>query len=510
MSIQVWVHSERNLRQAIPYIRLWCGDRPGDVRFVVVAEESRVLKHQAERIATELMEQKVIRQCDVQSVASELADAKELMRQQPESAVLLMDDEHRRDLMAKLFQISGGVTLWLKPAFDAEDLPERVFFRECGAVKDVERLLAECFGEAGRERVSDGTLLKRTAQDTRDEKSSDADSAEDEGSSNALPELTGDEVLVFAFSDVDDSQETFREAAKRFQGEDPFGLALVHDGHGVSERFSLWIQQRWASVAPPMSRPERRALAEDLESGSNFNIEFLGLMSASAMLAGFGLIQDSAAVIIGAMLIAPLMTPIMGAGLAISQGNQPLFRRAIVTIAMGFAGAMFAAFAFGLLYRLLVPGETQITGEMLSRCRPTTIDFCVGLVGGLAASYARTRTHLSAALAGSAIAAALVPPIATAGLHLAFRPQSGLDEPPPVLPPILLVCINVLMIMIGSSFILWARGMRSDTDLGLRARWTVRMAALLTMLGLAVFVWNFQRNHPTIIREVIRIVPAVR
>ena len=55
--------------------------------------------------------------------------------------------------------------------------------------------------------------------------------------------------------------------------------------------------------------------------------------------------------------------------------------------------------------------------------------------------------------------------------------------------PLLLVSVNVLMIMIGSSFVLWTRGMRSDRSLGLRVRWTLRMFAVLLMLALMTLIW---------------------
>ncbi len=105
---------------------------------------------------------------------------------------------------------------------------------------------------------------------------------------------------------------------------------------GLAETAAARIRKWFSSIAPPMQRDQRIALADDLVEGSQPNLEFLGLMSASAMLAAFGLMQDSAAVIIGAMLIAPLMTPIMGAGLSLTHGNRPLFKTSWLTIGIGF------------------------------------------------------------------------------------------------------------------------------------------------------------------------------
>jgi uncharacterized hydrophobic protein (TIGR00271 family) len=222
-------------------------------------------------------------------------------------------------------------------------------------------------------------------------------------------------------------------------------------------------------------------LQEELESGSRPSWEFLGLISAASTLASFGLLQNSAAVIIGAMLIAPLMTPILGAGLAITMGNRPLFKSALAAIALGFAGAIGASGLFGLLVRLFETPDLSPRGatEMWARCNPSPIDFCVGLVGGMAAAYARTRSYLSSALAGAAIAAALVPPLSTAGLQLVFGIWQPVPEGSPVVGPLLVVSINVLTIMVGSSFVLWLRGIRVHGGMRRQDRWAVRAVVVL-------------------------------
>jgi uncharacterized hydrophobic protein (TIGR00271 family) len=307
---------------------------------------------------------------------------------------------------------------------------------------------------------------------------------------------SGDLVLV-GISEPSRDNRIYAVGLKLLQNQCAASVALIHDGDSLKESLESRVQDWFASIAPPMDREQRLELATDLEAGSKPNLEFLGLISASAMLAAFGLLQNSAAVIIGAMLIAPLMTPIVGAGMALSLGNRPLFQSALVTITIGFVGALTASTLFGLLVRLLqevlginVVLQIGSTPEMWARCRPSPLDFCVGLVGGIAASYSRTRLHLSSALAGAAIAAALVPPIATAGLQLAFgqwdrEPSGGM----PVIGPILLVSVNVLTIMIGSSFILWARGVRADRRLSAKAKWAPRMTAMLLLLSLLALVF---------------------
>ena len=265
-------------------------------------------------------------------------------------------------------------------------------------------------------------------------------------------------------------------------------VVIARDGTSYSEVFSSAIQKAANRVAPSMERQERIDLANDLQMGSELNLEFIGLMAAASMLASFGLLQNSASVIIGAMLIAPLMTPILGAGMALTQGNRPLFRSSLLTITLGFFSALLASMFFGLLF--MVFRDPVITDEMWARCAPSPLDLCVGLVGGIAASYARTRSHLSSALAGAAIAAALVPPIATVGLQTVFMRWAVTPKGTPVIGPLLLVSVNVLTIMIGSSFVLWVRGMRQESTSS--HPWVLRSFAILALLVIMILIWMLQ------------------
>ena len=257
----------------------------------------------------------------------------------------------------------------------------------------------------------------------------------------------------------------------------PGPVAIVRGERSWYEWFwQRYAHQMVAKYIPQMERARRRELSEELQQFSKLDFEFISLICASTFLASFGLLQNSAAVIIGAMLVAPLMTPILGAGLSLAHGNRPLFYQSLKTISLGFCAALLTSSFFGLLVRFIAPSilahDAQdrliFTEEMWSRTHPTSIDFLVGLVGGSAAAFARTRGHLADALAGAAIAAALVPPIATAGLHIAFYflPISPPDNPDDlnnlVYAPVVLFVANMLTIMLGSSFVLWACGIRGE------------------------------------------------
>ena len=115
------------------------------------------------------------------------------------------------------------------------------------------------------------------------------------------------------------------------------------------------------------------------------------------------------------MLVAPLMTPLLGSGLALVQGNWPLMRDCIRAIAFGFFTALAIGFVVGCIDQ-----DTELTNEITSRGEPGLWDMGVAFFSGVAASYCVARPNLSSALAGVAIAAALVPPIAAVGISLSM------------------------------------------------------------------------------------------
>lgn len=250
-------------------------------------------------------------------------------------------------------------------------------------------------------------------------------------------------------------------------------MAVVREKRPFVHRLQARIE-RWLDLSiPQLSREERVSLHEKLHSGSSWNFDFFVLISLSTLIASLGLLQDSGAVVIGAMLVAPLMTPLLGAGLALVQGNRPLVLTSIWAISFGFLTALGIGFIAGLC--VPVP---QLTGELAARGGPTILDLLVAFFSGLAAAHCSGRRSLSAALPGVAIAAALVPPIATAGVSLAigrFVNAQGAA---------LLFGTNVVAIILGASASFYAGGMRPRTVSGER-RW-VRQALVVLFLVVCV------------------------
>jgi len=176
------------------------------------------------------------------------------------------------------------------------------------------------------------------------------------------------------------------------------------------------LRRRWlARFSPVLTPSERTDVIRQANELSGPGINFTFLMFVSSLLAAFGLLQNSAAVIIGAMLVAPLMSPLMSLSVGLLVGNLRLMRTAVVTTLTGVLIGLLVAVAGGLVMPLHVT-----TTEMLARGEPSLLDMAVALASGAAGAYAMARRDIPAALAGVAIAAALVPPLCTAGLGIAF------------------------------------------------------------------------------------------
>lgn len=163
----------------------------------------------------------------------------------------------------------------------------------------------------------------------------------------------------------------------------------------------------------------------NLSRSSSPGLDYFLLIILSCSIATMGLITDSAAVIIGAMLIAPLMSPILAISLASVSGQQEMFKRALIALVEGvilavILSALISRAAYNSPFEVL----KTIPSEILSRTRPSPFDLIIALAGGAAASYALAQPNLSEALPGVAISTALMPPLCTVGVGLALGNQS--------------------------------------------------------------------------------------
>ncbi|MGR4891377.1 DUF389 domain-containing protein [Sphingopyxis sp. LARHCG72] len=157
---------------------------------------------------------------------------------------------------------------------------------------------------------------------------------------------------------------------------------------------------------------DRSLILASVARDARLDKKFLLLIILAAMIATLGLLQSSTAVVIGAMLVSPLMGPIMGIGFGLATLETNLIRRSLVTLAAGTAVAILVA----MLIIWLSPIK-DVTPELRARTQPTLLDLGVAVVGGIAGVYAIMR-KLSGVMVGVAIATALVPPLSTVGFGL--------------------------------------------------------------------------------------------
>ena len=174
-------------------------------------------------------------------------------------------------------------------------------------------------------------------------------------------------------------------------------------------------------IVKPITRERRGEVQVQLRDSSSPDFDFFLLVVLSCIIATLGLLTDSPAVIIGAMLVAPLMSPIIGLGLASLTGDPTLFRNAGIALARGAAAAIFISAFLTLGNRFLpfLPLQ-ELPSEVLARTHPTPIDLTIALAGGMAAAFALAMPSISAALPGVAIATALMPPLCTVGIGVAM------------------------------------------------------------------------------------------
>ena len=202
-------------------------------------------------------------------------------------------------------------------------------------------------------------------------------------------------------------------------------------------------------ISPRLTEVKRAAIRESVSSGAALNGSYLAMNLAAALIAGFGLIENSPAVIIGAMLIAMLYGPIVGIALGLAEANLQLLGRSFLSEIVGAALVLAAGWVIGISTRDLTIGS-----EILGRTSPNLIDLLIALVGGLAGGFTFVSTGLSGVVVGVAIATALVPPLTTCGILLARQlPNAAAGA-------FLLFLANFTAIALGAMIVFLLTGLR--------------------------------------------------
>lgn len=160
-------------------------------------------------------------------------------------------------------------------------------------------------------------------------------------------------------------------------------------------------------------------------------MNFIVLLALATVIATYGFVTDSTASVIGAMIIAPLMTPIMAAAAAVTMGSTIRLGQALRLVALGILGVIVLA----MLLTFFIPDSIisfPTNSQITSRVSPGLLDLVIALAAGAAGAYAIGRQEIADSLAGVAIAISLVPPLSVVGISLAKEQwvDSGGGIPP--------------------------------------------------------------------------------
>lgn len=176
----------------------------------------------------------------------------------------------------------------------------------------------------------------------------------------------------------------------------------------------LIISKFWMDLIDLKRGVDKYATIEEIKNKKSMNGANAWMLMCSIMIASIGLNQNSQAVIIGAMLISPLMSPILGIGLSVGINDRDLLKNSL----QHFAVAILIAIVTSTIYFYLSPFD-DMTTEINARTQPTFLDVLIAIFGGIAGIVSIARKDISTTLPGVAIATALMPPLCVCGYGIA-------------------------------------------------------------------------------------------
>ncbi len=196
----------------------------------------------------------------------------------------------------------------------------------------------------------------------------------------------------------------------------------------------------------------QKTVRETIHKGAALNRAYLLMNVLAATIASYGLLANSPAVVIGAMVVAMLLGPISGISLALVDSDTEFLRKSLFALFAGAVGVMLTAFVVGSVHK-----DLPITHEIMARTAPNLLDLMIALAGGIAGAYATVSPRLTIAFIGVAIATALVPPLSAASILFA---HGAIDL---AFGALLLTFTNVVAIQFAFSVVLWFAGFRQVT-----------------------------------------------
>lgn len=218
------------------------------------------------------------------------------------------------------------------------------------------------------------------------------------------------------------------------------------------------LSEMLQALIPPTQRQTAAEVTEALDLGSGDRVGkrsgFLIMLTLAGIIAIAGVLTDSTATVIGAMIIAPLGTPILAIGLGIVTGHLSLVVRSILWVLVGLVIVIVLGLAFSVF--VATPESLETNSQVLGRTSPSFMDLVAALATGFAGGFAMCRRDLSAILPGVAIAISLVPPLGVVGVC------AGQGLWGDALGALWLFLSNVLALVIAGSIVFTLAGYARD------------------------------------------------
>jgi uncharacterized hydrophobic protein (TIGR00271 family) len=209
--------------------------------------------------------------------------------------------------------------------------------------------------------------------------------------------------------------------------------------------------------------------------------QFSVLLFLAAIIATMGVLGDSTATVIGAMIIAPLMTPIMATAAALVMGQMRRAGRSFLTVVIGVLGVIALPFFLAFCYHLIMGGVVNFgaNSQILARVSPRVIDLVAALASGAAGAFCLSREDVSDSLAGVAISISLVPPLCVVGISLQGGQLAAAEG------AFLLFVTNFLSILLAGGGVLALLGLHRAATVEVKGT-ARRNAFIVVVLGVLI------------------------
>ncbi|MBU2949530.1 DUF389 domain-containing protein [Tamlana agarivorans] len=298
------------------------------------------------------------------------------------------------------------------------------------------------------------------------------------------------------------SEEEAKEAEKEKSVEESKD-AVKKDAQGLFDSIKVFLRE----LLDFREETDREATTKAIVADIPFKGATAWILVCSIFVASIGLNANSTAVVIGAMLISPLMGPILGIGLSIAINDIDTLKKSLINLATMIVLSLLTAFLFFWLFPL-----SEDTSELLGRVRPDIRDVLIAFFGGLALIIARTKKGtIASVIFGVAIATALMPPLCTAGYGLAKGNWVYFGG------AMYLFTINTIFIALATFLVLkLLRFPMLKYANSKRRQFISRAAMLLAIVVMVPAVWtflnvlkesNFKRDAGNFIREELSVLP---